>query len=38
MLTRIDRIVSASRGRLVGDILWIATIAYVFAIVTGIVG
>ena len=38
MLTRIDLILSANRGTLVGDILWISTIAYVIAIMTGIVG
>lgn len=38
MLTRIDSTISASRGTLAGDILWLATIAFVFAILTGMVG
>ena len=37
MLTRGDSTISASRGTLAGDILWVATIAFVFAIITGIV-
>jgi len=38
MLSRIDPIVSATRGTLVGDFLWLAAIAFVVAIITGIVG
>jgi hypothetical protein len=32
------RFVLASHGTLIGDVLWIITIAFVFAIITGIVG
>ena len=32
-----DQVISASRGTLIGDILWFATIAFIFAIITGIV-
>ena len=38
MLTRVDSMFSASEGTLAGDILWLATIAFLFAIITGIVG
>ena len=38
MSTRIDSTISARRGTLAGDILWLAMIAFVFAIITGIVG
>jgi hypothetical protein len=38
MLTGVDSTFSASEGTLAGDILWLATIAFVFAIITGIVG
>jgi hypothetical protein len=38
MLTRIGSTISASEGTLAGDILWFATIAFVFSLVTGIVG
>ena len=38
MLTKVDSTFSASEGTLAGDILWLATIAFVFAIITGIVG
>ena len=38
MLTRVHSTLSASEGTLAGDILWLATIAFVFAIITGIVG
>jgi len=38
MLTRADPTISASRGTLAGDILWVATIAFVFAIITGMLG
>ena len=38
MVTRIDRLVSGNRGALAGDVLCLATIAFIFAIVLGIVG
>ena len=38
MLTRGDSTISTSEGTLVGDILWLATIAFVFAVITGMVG
>jgi len=37
MSSRIDRS-RRTAGRFVGDVLWLATIAFVFAIITGIVG
>jgi hypothetical protein len=30
--------VSANGGTLAGDLLWLATIAFVFAVITGMVG
>jgi hypothetical protein len=38
MSTRVESTFSASEGTLAGDILWLATVAFVFAIITGIVG
>jgi hypothetical protein len=38
MLGRIDPAVLTSRGTLAGDLLWLATIAFVFAIITGMLG
>ena len=38
MFSRIDPIVLAIRGTLVGDVLWLATIAFVFAIISGVFG
>jgi len=38
MVIRIDRLVSGNRGALAGDVLCLATIAFIFAIVLGIVG
>jgi hypothetical protein len=38
MLTRIDPIVSASRGTLGGDLLWLGTVAFVCAIIMGVLG
>jgi hypothetical protein len=38
MVIRIDRLVSGNRGRLADDVLYLATIAFIFAIVLGIVG
>jgi hypothetical protein len=37
-LTRVDWTFSTSEGTLAGDILWLATIAFVFAISTGMAG
>jgi hypothetical protein len=37
MVIRIDRLVSGNWGRLAGDVLYLATIAFIFAIVFGIV-
>jgi hypothetical protein len=37
-LTRISATISANEGTLVGDILWLATIAFVFSVIIGIVG
>jgi hypothetical protein len=37
MVTRIDRLVFGNRGALAGDVLCLATIAFIFAIVLGIV-
>ena len=37
MVSQLNPVISASRGMLVGDILWFATIAFVFAIITGFV-
>jgi hypothetical protein len=38
MLTRADSTISASEGTLAGDILWLATIAFVFAVIIGMMG
>ena len=38
MVTRIDRLVSGDRGAVAGDVLCLATIAFIFAIVPGILG
>ena len=38
MLTKNDPVISASRGTLTGDILWLATIGFVFAVIAGMVG
>jgi hypothetical protein len=38
MLTRIGSTISAGEGTLAGDILWLATIAFLFSVVIGIVG
>jgi hypothetical protein len=38
MFTSSDPVISASRGTLVGDMLWLGSIAFVFAILTGLVG
>jgi hypothetical protein len=34
----IDPFFSASRGTLVGDLLWLGAIGFVIAIVTGVIG
>jgi hypothetical protein len=38
MVTRIDRLVSGNRGALADDVLCLAIIAFIFAIVLGVVG
>ena len=38
VFSRSDPVISASRGTLAGDMLWLATIAFVFAILAGLVG
>jgi hypothetical protein len=38
ILTRIGSIISSRQGTLVGDILLFAAIAFVFSVVTGMVG
>jgi hypothetical protein len=38
MFSRIDTAILTSRGSLAGDVLWLVTIAFVFAIITGMLG
>ena len=38
MYKRLDPLISASRGTLVGDLLWLAAIGFILAIVTGLIG
>jgi hypothetical protein len=38
MLTRVNRLVSGNLGTLTGDVLCLATLGFIFAIVFGIVG
>ena len=38
MYSSIDPLVSASRGRLAGDLLWLGAIGFIIAIITGIIG
>jgi hypothetical protein len=38
MFSRIDPTVLAIRGTLAGDLLWLATVAFLFAIITGMLG
>jgi hypothetical protein len=38
MFSRIDPIVLTVRGTLAGDLFWLGTIAFIFAIIAGIVG
>jgi preprotein translocase subunit Sss1 len=34
----IDRLISASRGTLAGDLLWLGAIGFIIAIITGMIG
>jgi len=34
----IDPLISASRGTLAGDLLWLGTIGFIVAIITGMIG
>jgi preprotein translocase subunit Sss1 len=38
MYRRVDPLISASRGTLAGDLLWLGTIGFIVAIITGIIG
>ena len=38
MYGRIDPLISANRGTLAGDLLWLGTISFILAIVTGMIG
>jgi hypothetical protein len=38
MSRRIDPLSSASRGTLAGDLLWLGAIAFIVAIITGMIG
>jgi hypothetical protein len=38
MYRRIDPLVSASRGTLVGDLLWLGANGYILAIIAGMIG
>ena len=38
MYRRIAPLISASRGTLVGDLLWLGSIGFILAIITGMVG
>ena len=38
MSTRIDPVISASRGTLAGVLLWLGTIGFILAIITGMIG
>ena len=35
---RIDPLISASRGTLAGDLLWLGAIGFILAIITGMIG
>jgi len=35
---RIDPLISASRGTLAGDLLWLGTIGFILAVITGMIG
>jgi hypothetical protein len=38
MFRRIDPLISTSRGTLAGDLLWLGTISFFLAIITGVIG
>ena len=38
MYRSIDPLLSASRGTLVGDLLWFGAIGFIIAIITGLIG
>jgi len=38
MYRRIDPPISASRGTLAGDLLWLGIIGFILAIITGVIG
>jgi len=38
MYRRIDPFISASRGTLAGDLLWLGAIGFILAIITGMIG
>jgi len=38
MYRRIDPPISASRGTLADDLLWLGTIGFILAIITGVIG
>jgi hypothetical protein len=38
MYKRIDPLISASRGTLVGDLLWLGAIGFILVIITGMIG
>ena len=38
MYRRIDPLISASRGTLAGDLLWLGAIGFILAIITGMIG
>ncbi len=38
MYRRIDPPISASRGTLAGDLLWLGTVGFILAIITGVIG
>jgi preprotein translocase subunit Sss1 len=38
MYRRSDPLISASRGTLAGDLLWLGAIGFIIAIITGLIG
>jgi hypothetical protein len=38
MYRRSDPLISASRGTLAGDLLWLGAIRFILAIITGVIG
>jgi len=38
MFRSIDPLISASRGTLAGDLLWVGAIGFILAIITGMIG